>query len=101
VAVCVRKRATVSVYLCDQHDRRRKWFVIGGSVGAVLGFVAFIAGCATSVTWLIVLGLVVFLLSIIGLVRGASLVRATRIKDDTVWLKGAGPEFLASLPPWT
>ena len=100
VAICVRKRASVDVYLCGEHIRRRKRFAIGGWAGAILGIALFIAGISNNVSWWTWSGVALFGLSIIGGLWGSSLVRAVRIKDNTVWLKGAGPQFLASLPPW-
>jgi hypothetical protein len=101
VAIFVRKKATVDVYLCTRHLQRRKYFIIGGWSGAALAIVLFVWGAVENTTPLAVAGIVLLLASmIIGLV-GASLTRAARIKDGTVWMRGAGKEFLASLPPWT
>jgi hypothetical protein len=100
VAMIVRKRASVDVYLCTRHIQQRKYFIIGGWVGAALGIAIFIGGAAMNLSAPIWLGCIVLFLSIIVGLWGASLARTTRIKGDTVWLSGASKEFLASLPPW-
>ncbi len=98
VAMVVRKRASVELYLCAQHSKRRKYFIIGGWSGTALGIAMLIVGISEDIGVLTAIGfLVIFLAILVGL-RGASLTRATRIKGDTVWLSGAGKEFLASLP---
>jgi hypothetical protein len=101
VAIFVRKKATVDVYLCHRHARRRKYFIIAGWSGAGLGIAMIIGGFATNEDVVTGLGGLIILPAIIVGLIGASLTRATRIKGDTVWLSGAGREFLASLPPWT
>jgi len=98
VAMVVRKRASVDVYLCARHIQRRKYFIIGGWSGTALGMVMLMTGIAENIGALTAVGFFVILLAIIVAMRGASLIRATRIKGDTVWLSGAGKEFLASLP---
>jgi hypothetical protein len=49
---------------------------------------------------LVGLGLLVIITAAIAGSRGARLLRAARIQDNVVQLKGAGPRFLESLPPW-
>jgi hypothetical protein len=101
VAIFVRKRASVDVYLCAQHARRRKNFIIGGWSGAAVAIPLIIGAMAANNSWLMLVGIAVLSVAIIAGLAGASLIGATRIKGNTVWLRGAGSEFLASLPPWT
>ena len=100
VAMIVRKRATLDVYLCDQHLQRRKYFLIGGWSGAFLGLIMGFVAIAFNIGWLGLMGIILFLGAIIAGVAGGQVVRTTRIKGDTVWLAGSGKEFLASLPPF-
>jgi len=99
VAIIVRKRATLDVYLCEQHTQRRKYFMIGGWAGALLGILMVIVGAGENIGWLVVLGIVLFLGATIAGIAGSQLARPSRIKGDTIWLTGAGKEFRASLPP--
>jgi hypothetical protein len=100
VAILVRKRATVDIYMCPQHRTRRFYFILGGWLGAIAGLVGAIWGIGSNNTVLIVGGFVLFLGALIGGIAGGSVSRTARIKDGKVWLAGAGKEFLASLPPW-
>ncbi len=52
-------------------------------------------------SWLAVSGFVLFLASLIAGIVGAPIVRTARIKENKIWLAGAGKEFLASLSPWS
>jgi hypothetical protein len=100
VAIIVRKRASVEVYLCPAHAQRRKYFLIGTWIGIVFTLVLGFAGILNNINWLIGIAAILFLVAIIIGITSATLARALRIKGDTVWMGGAGPEFLASLPPW-
>jgi hypothetical protein len=100
VAILVRKRAKVDIYLCPQHEKKRKDRIMAGWVGVILGIVGIAAGIIFHTALLGFLGGMLFLLAaIFGLVSGRA-VAASRIKGDTVWLRGGKPEFLASLPEW-
>lgn len=101
IAMFVRKRAEIEVYVCSHHRQRRKYFIIGGWCGAFLGFTMIMVGVTNDASWLTGLGFLGFLGAIVAAMIGASLISAARIKGDTVWLRGAGQEFLASLPPWS
>jgi hypothetical protein len=103
VAIIVRKRATVEVHICPRHRTQRRLILIGGWGGFILGFF-MILGTASIVHggWIVVLSVLLCLGSLITLMIGLRLARASRInKDGVVWMRGAGKEFLASLPPWT
>jgi hypothetical protein len=100
VAMIVRKRATLDIYLCDQHRQRRKYFIIGGWSGAILGIILVCVGVVMNTGWLIVLSLVVLAAAMIVGIAGAQLARPSKIKGETIWLTGSGKEFLASLPDW-
>ena len=99
VAMIVRKKATLDIYLCDQHIRRRKNFIIAGWGGAGLGFLAMCCGVIFNLGWLTALGAVVILAAAVTGIAGSRVASPTRIKGDKVWLTGSGKEFLASLPP--
>jgi len=100
VAIIVRKRATIHVHLCPQHQRRRLYFLIATWLGLPLGLGLIMAGIATKSTLGVVAGIVLFLAACgVGLF-GARITWTARIKEKTVWLGGVGKDFRASLPPW-
>jgi hypothetical protein len=103
VALFVRKRATLDIYLCDKHRQQRIYTIIGVWIGMMLGLGLTFTGIAAHLAWLGVLGGLLFLGSAIAsIVGGTRVARAAKIKKDgTVWLRGSGKEFLASLPDWT
>jgi hypothetical protein len=99
IAVVVRKRATVEVYLCNEHKTRRVYLLIATWLTWLSGIVAIGWGSSIHNTWLILAGPCLVLT---GIVLGiyARMFRTQKIKDGTVWLKGAGKPFLESLPTW-
>jgi len=100
IAIFVRDRATVSIHLCPAHLKRRKYFILAGSLGFCLSWVVMIAGGAMNQTWMIALGVVLLIVAPIAGIVGSKISQTLRIKNGVVWLGGAGKEFLASLPPW-
>jgi len=100
VAICVRKRATAQIYLCTHHRQKRRKFIIGAWAAAAGAFVLVFVGGIMSIASLVVTGVFIFLAAFIGGIFGAAVLRTIRIKGKTVWLAGAGPKFLASLPQW-
>ena len=99
VAIFVRKTATLDIYLCGAHQKRRKYFIIGGWSGSLLGFALITVGIGMNAAWLIVLGITLFPIALFAGMFGARVASTSQIKDDKVWLTGAGKEFIASLPP--
>jgi hypothetical protein len=100
VALIKRQRATVEVHLCPRHLQRRKYSIAGGWAGAALALILVIVGATQQQTWLMLAGFGLLLASIIGGLIGASVGKASRIKDHVVWMNGAGKELLESLPVW-
>jgi len=99
VAVLVRKRATVEIHLCREHLDRRRNFMIGVWVALFLGLAGLVGGIAENQGLVILAGVV---LLIVALILGilARPLATVKIRDKTVWLRGAGKDFLASLPTW-
>jgi hypothetical protein len=104
VAAIVRKTAIVSPGLCSEHkEKHRNAMIIGWGL-ALLGIGLFIAagmGAAPDHTGEVVLaGLLAIFTGIVwGIVVGR-IVYAKRIDEQFVRLRGCGPEFLDSLPPF-
>ena len=100
-AIIVRKRATIYVHVCPAHRQRRIYSIIGSWLAILLGFGLMIAAGVTTNNWWILAGLTVIVLAVILGVTWGRMTVTTRIdKDKTVRLKGAGKDFIASLPPW-
>jgi hypothetical protein len=100
VALLVRKSASVELYLCPRHARRRLWFLLGAWIGVGLSLAIIIDGIAVNISRIIGAGFLLLALVLVAGLAGASVARATRIKGDAIWMSGASRDFLASLPPW-
>jgi hypothetical protein len=103
VALIVRKKAIVHFGVTEAVLQKRTkviWASVGiGLLGIVLMVVAASIQAGTGGA-LFLLGLGVFLGSLIWVSIGATLVRAERIEEDYVWLRGVSKEYLALLPEW-
>ena len=100
VAMFVRKRATVEIHLCREHLDRRRNFMIGVWVSLALGFAGLVGGIAENQGLVILAGVVLFLVALTLGMFGVRPLSTAKIRDKTVWLGGAGKDFLASLPTW-
>lgn len=100
VAAIVRKKANVAPGLCYAHKKRRRigiaiaWtLLLGGvallSLGVAGGESAGIAG-----------GTLLILVALLVSISVTRILRATRIDAQYIRLKGCGPEFLDSIPPF-
>jgi hypothetical protein len=96
------RRVHVGVGVCAEHTRKR--FVMGAaSYGVLLGgiLLMFFGVLGGGEPWLFVVSCIVLVGgAFIGYLRG-NLVTASKADKNHVWLKGAGPEFLDSLPEWS
>src|SRR5206468_1137079 len=95
------KQAKVEIGLCERHRRSRAINIALISL-AVLGasMLVFTQVHATDVVLplLATAGLIGGVIGLLYAAVGTRIVRATKITDTHVWLKGAGEPFLASLP---
>jgi len=99
-ALLVRKRARVAAPLCLEHLKRRRATILGSWLTVLAGVVAF--GVAMSsgseVAWLYVVGVFALLGGMIAAAFAHRILMPKRIDDRHLWLKGAAPVFLNSIP---
>jgi hypothetical protein len=98
VALIVRKKASISPGLSQIHQRKRNIGLALGWIGGLGGPVMMVMSLSLDSCGLGFFGLALFF---VGLIAGMVLARnlyADHIDDSYVRLKGAGPDFLASLP---
>lgn len=105
-ALMVQKKQRVRIYLTPERIKSRRIGLAIATVAALGGVTAFIAGIIQmeqeeSLGALLVAGgLLAFVIGLILALVYSNPVRAARIDDDHLWLKGAGQPFLATLPDW-
>jgi hypothetical protein len=100
VAIFVRKKARVEIGICDAHLRQRRLAIGGGWLFGLGGFITFIAGMVIDRG---LLGLTGFIAFLGGLIYGGvvgPVVSAKGIDPDVVRIRGAGRQFLDTLPEW-
>ena len=101
VALCVRKKATIQVGLCEAHRKQRGWFIAASWLAVLAGLALIIIGIAESSGWVAVCGVLAFLWGAIFGALKVPVVSAAKMDRDLVWVKGACPGFLAELPEWS
>lgn len=100
VAFLVRKTATVNIGLCEQHREIRKnrlytcWLT-----GAISLFMCFLSVSTFNSGGLFLLGLILFLTSIIVGSITSKVIKVKRIDDNYIWMEGINRDFVAELPP--
>lgn len=100
VAMCVRKKATLHIGLCEKHRVQRKWGILVCWLGVLGGFAGIIGGAAANNGLVIISGIALLLFgAIYGGITGAR-VSPAKITKENVWLKGVNKDFLAELPEW-
>jgi len=112
IALLFAKRATVAIGLCERHRPRRGRAITPAliSLAGLFGLLAiptFVTAIPAGIGVAVMLGFVAIFVvgAFFALTRafGGGSVRATKITDSHVWLKGVGAPFLESLaaPPPT
>jgi hypothetical protein len=99
-ALLVRKRARIAVPLCPEHLQRRRAAIIASWMAVLAGIVAFGVAMASGedVAWLYMVGVLVLVGGVIAAAFAHRILLPRRIDDRHLWLKGAAPVFLNSLP---
>ena len=101
IAYAFAKRAPIEIGLCERHRRSRAMNVALISVAVLLSSLFVFTQVRATELVLPLLATAGLIGSVVGLVYAAvgfKIVRATKITETHVWLKGAGEPFLASLP---
>jgi hypothetical protein len=102
VALIIRKKAVVQVSLCDRHRTQRGLVIAGSWLAALAGIASFVVAgnvLEHAGLWVLV-GVVLLIAGIAFGVTLGTLVRAERIDEQVVHLRGFCPAFLNGLPEW-
>ena len=101
IAYAFAKRASIEIGLCERHRRSRAINVALVSLAILLSSLFVFTQIRATELILPLLATAGLIGGVIGLLYAAvgfKVVRATKITETHVWLKGAGEPFLASLP---
>ena len=101
LVIITQRRATIFAHICDYHRARRRNIILGSWIGVLLGCgVIIFAGGSRDDTAAVffVLGILLVLGSVIVGITMSQLLTPSRIVKGRAWLRGASPEFLATLP---
>lgn len=105
VAMIVRKTAKLAVPLCPRHRSARTrdiliaWVGSLAAIGLIVALIGYRESLPQSMTGpTILVAVVLVLVSIIYGATRARIIVPKRINDYMAWVKGASPEFLATLP---
>jgi hypothetical protein len=105
IALIMRKKATIDIGLSELWFHKRRWAMAIAWISFLTadGLILLGVGGGDQVPGLwaaVPVGLVIGLVGTTYGILAARLVRACRITDEYIWLKGAHPEFLDSLPEY-
>ncbi len=100
------RTATIQIGLSPAwFAKRRRVIVIGWilalvAVGLFVGGLALVAPMSGIAPWLVFFSFPTLVVGGVLSLFGSRMVRASRITDQYVWLKGCHPDFLARFPNW-
>lgn len=97
LALIFRKRFPVKLPLCELHQQKHKNLLIFQWVMLAVVISGVVAGLYTDESMYLFAAMVGFFPLIISSLFGR-LAHASRYRDDFLWIRGAGKEFLNSLP---
>lgn len=98
LAIILRRRAILTVGLCETHARKRRNGVLVGWLGTLAGIVMMVAGAANDYCGVAVFGLIFFFGTIVAGMFMARVLYPEHIDRTYARLKGCGEGFLATLP---
>lgn len=96
--LCTRKSATLSIGLCESHFNRRRFGILIGCAMLLTGLFVFFGALFNENFSTGLLGLVLFLTGMTVAVSVYRTIRAAKIEEPYVWLKGVHRDFLNTLP---
>lgn len=100
VVAIVRKKATVAPGLCSTHKKRRRMGIAAGWTLLIAGFALIGIGIADQQSVVIPGGILMVLAAVLVSAIATRILRPNRIDAQYVRLRGCGPEFLDSIPPF-
>lgn len=98
LALVLRKQATVSLGLCQEHYERRKKLLTVGWVLFAIGLISPVVGFSTDYPGIALVGILLLLISIVWLAIFTRIVTVKKIDDQFVWLTGLNENYLARFP---
>jgi len=98
IALFARRRTPVTIGLCARHRQRRRAALTLASAGSLLGIGAIAMGVRSDVVPLWFSGVAILVASLIAGILGSRLLVVTRIGENYTRFRGAGSEFLETLP---
>lgn len=107
IALIVQRRATIQIPLSREASRRRwrgiwtGWGLVLGGIALIFAAIAFQDGRARDFpAWFLIGGLLSIVVGAIVGVITSSIVSASRIEKEFVWIQGGHPDYLAQFPDW-
>ncbi|MEX2560535.1 MAG: hypothetical protein WD403_11505 [Pirellulales bacterium] len=103
LALALRRKAKVAIGVCTRHLARRRRAILIGWTASLLGIALFVAGVLQSgdlAGLLILAGVLLVLCGVVYGVSIAAVISPKRIEAEYVFIKRAGPEYLAQFPAW-
>lgn len=98
IALFVRRRTPVTIGLCARHVQRRRASLALAFAGVALAIGLIVMGAQRERFHVLFGGTAVLLASVIVGIIGSRLLVVTRIGENYTRFRGAGAEFLATLP---
>ena len=100
VAGILRKRATVEVGLCEDHQTKRRYAILTTVLLVLLGFGGFAMAFMIADGTPALFGILLLLTALIFGVLATRVGYPTKIDDRLVWLKGFNKDYVESFPSW-
>lgn len=100
LALIFQKKFTVELPVCDLHMKKRRNFLIIQWSLMILTIAGFLVGAATDSQLILVFSIVLLLVVVVSAIAGR-MVHVAKYKENRLWVKGAGKEFLQSLSAFT
>ena len=97
VSLIVRKKYVLNLPICDNHLKRRKRFIMSQWIVATITVTLLTIGISLNNSTLIITSILLFIYFLAALVLGR-MAYIVKLKDERIWIKGAGKDFISSLP---